>query len=84
MSLRELIIEKMSRYTLREVDQLSEGVVEFCERVFGGNSEFEGGWADAEVVVTYRVDTEICRTGAMTWRFRGTLDDLINELDGMK
>ena len=85
MKIRDLIMERMGEYILREVDQLSEGVIDFFEMTTSGISdEYGGTWSQTEVVIQYRVPTEVYRTGAANWYFQGNLEYLITEMDKME
>lgn len=81
MKLRELIIERLSEYILHKVDQLSEGVTNFHECTIGGSDEDQGDWSEAQVVINYRVSTEVDRRGSRSWWYRDTMDSLVYELD---
>lgn len=83
MKLRELIIERLSEYIIREVDQLSEGVTSFHEYTIGGSDEDQGDWSAAQVMINYRVSTEVERHGSRSWWYRDTMDSLVYELDRM-
>ena len=83
MGLRAQIEEALSEYILANVDQLSEGVLSFEDHTTGGSDE-DGDWVSHVIYVTYRVPREINRFGMTSWRFNGTLDELIFMLDHWK
>lgn len=83
MGIGSQIEDALSEYILANVDQLSEGVIEFNELTSGGEDE-DGGWVISQVYVTYRVSRDVNRFGNSGWRFNGGLQDLIYELDHWK
>lgn len=83
MEIRALILRKLTVYIQTEVDQLCEEVTDFCEHTQFASDDYDTAvWSD--VIVNYRVHPDIDRSGGAAWHFRGNLEQLIRELDGMK